>query len=399
MRLVHLADLHLGYRQFDRVTPTGQNQREADVAGSFHTLIDRVIAIAPDVIVIGGDVFHVARPSNGTIISAFAEFSRLVAALPRTPVIIAAGNHDLAKQKDTISIVQLLAPLGIHVAEHESRRLSFPELDLSVLAVPDSPFAQRPTLTPDADAKYSVLLLHGEVQGMGLHGDRAGVEIPTEDIKPATWDYIALGHWHVYRTMGPNMFYSGSIDYTSSNPWGELDDERKAGLPGKGFIERNLDTGAHQFHALPRSRRHVDLSLGAEGMTTEQLDASLAGMLDASEIDDAIVRVVVTDVTRDVFRAVNRRKIREFQRRALSVNVVFRRPEVIRINDGTGRAQSQQPLDATVRDFITDTHKNADSRDDVLALAQQYLDAAAAVDAPASPTVEAQPDAEAKEAA
>lgn len=388
MRLVHAADLHLGFRQFDRTTPTGQNQREADVMASFRAFVDQVIALAPDVVVIGGDVFHVARPSNGVIIEACAEFSRLAAALPATPIIIAAGNHDLPKQRETACIVQLLVPRGIYFAEHESPRLSFPALDLSVLVVPDSAFAQRPALEPDPTARFNVLVMHGEVQGMGLHGDRRAVEIRTDEIKPATWDYVALGHWHVYRTMGPNMFYSGSIDYTSSNPWGELEDERKAGLPGKGFIERTLETGAHQFHALPRSRRHVDLSLNASDMTTEHLDASLASLLDANAIDDAIVRVVVTDVTRDVSRAVNRRKIREFQRRALNVHVVFRRPEIIRVNDGTGRAQSQQPLDATVRDFITDTHQNADSRDEVLALAQRYLDAAAAIEAPVSPTVE-----------
>jgi hypothetical protein len=32
LRLVHLADLHLGYRQYQRLTPRGINQREADVA-------------------------------------------------------------------------------------------------------------------------------------------------------------------------------------------------------------------------------------------------------------------------------------------------------------------------------------------------------------------------------
>ena len=34
MRLVHLSDLHLGYRQYQRLTPGGINQREADVAAT-----------------------------------------------------------------------------------------------------------------------------------------------------------------------------------------------------------------------------------------------------------------------------------------------------------------------------------------------------------------------------
>ena len=52
MRLVHLSDLHLGYRQYQRQTATGINQREADVAAVFRGVIDRVIALAPERIVI-----------------------------------------------------------------------------------------------------------------------------------------------------------------------------------------------------------------------------------------------------------------------------------------------------------------------------------------------------------
>ena len=67
MRLVHLSDLHLGFRQFQRQTPAGINQREADVAASFARAIDRLIAIAPDVVLVGGDVFHTVRPTNTAI--------------------------------------------------------------------------------------------------------------------------------------------------------------------------------------------------------------------------------------------------------------------------------------------------------------------------------------------
>jgi len=35
MKLAHHADLHLGFRQFDRQTPKGANQREVDVAEVF----------------------------------------------------------------------------------------------------------------------------------------------------------------------------------------------------------------------------------------------------------------------------------------------------------------------------------------------------------------------------
>ena len=43
MKLAHLADLHLGFRQFDRQTPRGTNQREADVAEVFRRAVDDLL--------------------------------------------------------------------------------------------------------------------------------------------------------------------------------------------------------------------------------------------------------------------------------------------------------------------------------------------------------------------
>ena len=53
---------------------------------------------------------------------------------------------------------------------------------------------------------------------------------------------MAFGHYHVKREIAPNAFYAGSLEYTSTNPWGELYEERVTGLPGKGFLEYDLDT-------------------------------------------------------------------------------------------------------------------------------------------------------------
>ena len=77
MKLAHLADLHLGFRQFHRQTAGGLNQREADVANAFRRTIEQVIAERPDVVVVAGDLFHSVRPTNHSILLAFNEFHRL----------------------------------------------------------------------------------------------------------------------------------------------------------------------------------------------------------------------------------------------------------------------------------------------------------------------------------
>ena len=91
MRLIHISDLHLGFRQYQRQTPTGINQREADVAAAFKRAIDKIISIAPEIVLIAGDVFHAVRPTNTAIVHAFSQFSRLRQELPDSIVVIIAG--------------------------------------------------------------------------------------------------------------------------------------------------------------------------------------------------------------------------------------------------------------------------------------------------------------------
>ncbi len=168
MRLAHLADPHLGFRQFHRLTDRGRNQREVDVATAFSRAIDGVIAARPDAVVIAGDLFHAVRPTNSAILHAVREFHRLQRALPGAPVVVIAGNHDTPRSSDTTSIFGLLHEIGVHVATDRAERLAFPELDLSVLAVPHQSLflAPRPALEPAGPERHQVLVIHGEVPGL-----------------------------------------------------------------------------------------------------------------------------------------------------------------------------------------------------------------------------------------
>ena len=263
MRLVHLSDLHLGYRQYQRLTPGGVNQREADVAATFRTAVDRIIALRPDAIIVAGDIFHSVRPTNQAILHAFLQFNRLVRQLPETIVLLVAGNHDTPRAAETGGILQLFAQLGLTVVDREATRLNFPEKELSILAVPDVPGLIRPALTPDPATRFNVLAIHSELEGMlpaaAAMTDRAAVVLSREELGTSRWDYVALGHYHVYREIAPNAYYSGSIDYTSANTWGELYEQRVSGIPGKGFIERDLVDRAAQVPS--RCRRRVRSSI------------------------------------------------------------------------------------------------------------------------------------------
>ena len=389
MRLVHLSDLHLGYRQYQRLTPGGVNQREADVAATFRTAIDRVIALRPDLIVFAGDIFHSVRPPNQAILHAFIQFGRLVQALPDATIILVAGNHDSPRSAETGGILQLFAQLGLNVVDREPRRLSFPDRGLSVLAVPDAPGVILPSLTPDDDARYNVLVIHGGVQGMLPEGamayDRASVEFTHEELSSARWDYVALGHYHVFREVAPNAFYSGSIDYTSVNPWGEQYEERIAEIDGKGFLERDLDTGELKFHSLPASRPFIDLPpVNARNLTAAETDERIRSSVEScvGGIDDKIVRLIVRDVPRHIARELDHKAIRDYKRRALNFHLDVRRPDVLRLH-GAGAPGRRPSLNEIVREKLLARPLDSDvDRTALVERAIAYLDEAQLIAVP-----------------
>lgn len=391
MRVAHLADLHLGFRQYLRQTPGGINQREADVTATLHRAIAQVIDCRPDLVVVAGDVFHTVRPSNTAILDAFRAFSALREALPATPLVMVAGNHDAPRTAETGCILQLFREIGVHVADAKAETFAFPERDCVVLAVPDVPGIERPPLVPPPDVRHRVLLLHGEIEGMlpehAAASDRATIEIPVAALHADTWSYVALGHYHVHRAVAPNAWYSGSIDYTSSNPWGELREEFDTHVPGKGFVMHDLATGTHEFHPIAATRTLVDLPrIDAASLTAQELDARIAAIVARVDggIDDRIVRLVVTNAPRSILRELDAAALRDYRARALHFNLDARRPVPRAARAGEeGAVAPRRTLTMLVADHLRDCAlPGGVDRDAFLLRGMQYLqdaeDAAAA---------------------
>lgn len=379
MRIVHLADPHLGFRQFQRQTPTGLNQREADVAQTFARTIDAVIKLQPDVVLIAGDVFHVVRPTNPAILHAFIQLSKLITELPRVRVVIAAGNHDLPKTTEAGCILSLFARLDrIDVATFEPVRFDYPDLELSVLAVPYS-LDRRPR-KPNPEARYNVLLIHGQTPDVIPRwvndSDRANVAITEAEFRAEEWDYAAFGHYHVHHRIAPNAYYAGSTDYTSPNPWFELYEERDLRIPGKGFIERDLVTGKQTFHPVPVARALIDFPpIEGRGMSASELDDAIRRAVDSVDggIEDRIVRLIVRDVPRHIIRELDHRALREYRKRALNFQLDPRRPEPIRITS-TGAPGRRPTLADVVRDKLRARTLPSDvDRDALITLGLDYL--------------------------
>jgi exonuclease SbcD len=379
VRLVHLSDLHLGFRQFQRTNPGGYNQREADVAQSFSRAISKLIELRPEIVAIAGDVFHNVRPTNPAIIHAFNEFSRLARELPDAIIVIVAGNHDMPRSSETTCILRLFSPLGIHVVDSEARRLEFPEKGLSILAVPDLPPGTI-KLEPDPKFPINVLVLHGEIEGaipaFADHLDRAAIQIPAADVSSPLWNYVALGHYHVYGKVGPSAYYSGSLDYTSSNIWGEVEEERAQKI-GKGMIERDLLTGRQNFIRLPVTRDIVDLpAIDGRGMSAPDLDQAISSSVSKilGGLDGKIVRLVVRHVPRHIARELDHKALREIRKRALHFMLEMRRPDVVRPKIGVGAPGRRPSLAEMLRESLRSRILTSDiNRDALVQLGLHFL--------------------------
>jgi DNA repair protein SbcD/Mre11 len=360
VKLAHIADPHLGIRQYHRQTPAGINQREADVAHAFRAAIDGVIAARPDAVVVAGDLFHSVRPTNAAIVFAFRQFQRLREALPDAPVALIAGNHDTPRSVETGTILRLFEELGVDVAADEPRRLAYPALDLSVLAVPHQALAgaERPSLRPEGGARYRVLLLHGEVEGVFPHehaaADYGGALVGLHELAPEAWTYVALGHYHVRHQVAPHAWYAGALEYVSPNLWGELADEADQRLAGKGWLLADLDRGSVTPMTIPPAREILDLEpVRAEGLAAAAIDAQIAARVGAVRggIADKVVRIRVYDIPRHVGRELDHAAIRAYKTEALHFHLDLRRPEIHR-TVGVGAPGRRQTLPEIVRSYL-----------------------------------------------
>ena len=316
MKIAHLADLHLGFRQFTRQAGDGSNQREADVGAAFARAVDAIVACKPDVIVIAGDLFHAPRPPNSALVHALRQCARLTAV---APVIAVAGNHDSPRSTDTGHILSALESVGVRTVLREPARVTVG--DAAFWCVPDTGVRRSVAWVRDDSARYNVVVAHGEVAG-AIGGGPGGEQDWPATTWDAGWDYVALGHYHVQQQVAARAWYAGAIEYTSSNPWAEISG------PAKGWLLADLATGTVTPQPIASARPFVDCprisAAAAEpAAVLEQVRAHLAALPDG-----AVVRQVITDCEPSTRRALNAATLRELRRGPLHLHLDIRRAVV-----------------------------------------------------------------------
>ena len=231
MKFAHLADTHLGYRQF------GLIEREKDFYEVFDKVIDKIIKEKVDFVIHSGDLFETSRPSPMALLTFQKGLLKLKGA--GIPMYAIAGNHDLAMRKDSIPPQVLFKKLGLKVISPINTNYMFG--DVFIAGLPYAPASRSKNLKNKlqelskkaAKHEKSILVLH---QGIDKYfGYQYELEIG--DI-PDNFDYYALGHIHKFIN---DDFGKGRLVYPGSGEIWKTDELKEYKENGKGFVIVDLE--------------------------------------------------------------------------------------------------------------------------------------------------------------
>ena len=331
MKLLHCADIHLGYETHGRLDPaTGLNTRLLDFRRCFDAMVARALEEDIDVFLFAGDAYRTADPTP-TQQKQFAEALRPVAEAG-IPIVMIVGNHDhpvsfgKASSVDIFGVLegnvevfstptfrgpdrpietkagplQLIAlpwPIRSKILSKEAYRKKTPHEIRAVIEgfYTDFVASSAARLDPSMPA---VVAAHLTVQGAELSGSERSSLVAHEatftvgQLTPPGVDYVALGHIHRYqdrnreafeRGDGPPVVYASSIERISFKEH----DARK------GFVLVDIEPGrerrtAYAFVDTP-ARRFLPIEVDAREAADPT--AAILAAVGREALAEAIVRV------------------------------------------------------------------------------------------------------------
>ncbi len=211
MLIAHLADVHLGFRQY------GRKEREEDIFRAFEYVIEEILKERPDVIIIAGDLFHTPIPSDLNVLIKTEKILEKVKERG-IPVIGVAGDHDLPRRKGVLGALDYLSQrnyiflfkASTNMMKKEERGVKFGGFS----AIPSGNkerIRRYLKLVEDVD----VLILHQAVR----EAFPLDWHLELKDI-PDKAKYVALGHIHKPITLRKGstlLLYPGSLEILSIN--------------------------------------------------------------------------------------------------------------------------------------------------------------------------------------
>jgi exonuclease SbcD len=284
---VHASDLHLGYAQY------GLEARRQDFDNAFRELVDKTIELHPDFVIIAGDLFHQARPSNHTLENTIRNFKRLKDA--NIPVLTVDGSHDSAPNTITSTILYPLDSAGLitHLPRHSGACWSKPDC-CYVYGIPNyhnrhktqealPKFLAENPPTPKAGIA-NIFVFHGALDLPSVKPPYIEAEILPEEL-PSGFCYYAAGHVHE-RFLG--KFKDGFLVYSGCTETVGYDEAKYT----KGFYHVKVNEKGQiqpEFIELTSPRKFIILDHDYSGMPSAKITELAAQMVKDADAEGAVV--------------------------------------------------------------------------------------------------------------
>jgi DNA repair protein SbcD/Mre11 len=252
MRILHLADLHLGRSLCDHDLLEDQRLM---LESALAILVERRV----DVLLVAGDIYDRSIPQSEAIQLFDGFLTRAVQAVPGLVAIAIPGNHDSAARLSFGS--GLLAQAGFYLrtrvedstspilVEKGGKRAAFWALPFVEATAFEAAIGRvRPLLESGLP---NVLVAHCFAQGGSSSESERSFIGTAEEVSTSLFegfDYVALGHLHRRQAAGPVARYPGSpLAYSFSEA---------AASPEKGFLLIELHGEAFEEEFLPVQPLH-----------------------------------------------------------------------------------------------------------------------------------------------
>ena len=325
MKILHIADTHLGYSAYRKTTPEGINQREQDTYNVFSQFIDYALETKPDLILHSGDLFDAVRPTNRAITFALQQILRL--SKQGVPFVVIDGNHEHPKLRETGHIFSIFDHLEhvypVYNETYQQIPFQFNNETLTIHALPqcvtkETFEAETKKITLDSKADYNVLLAHAGIKEIPQFRMNEFNELllPKASLKP-NFDYIALGHFHTYTQVGDNAWYPGSPERFT------FADAHDA----KGFIETELDKKrSHRFIEI-KTRPMTDAApILCAGLSLQEIMNTITHTIQEIKPEEKILRIRLENISSQLYRSLDFRTIKDLCRTSVHFEI---KPNII----------------------------------------------------------------------
>ncbi len=197
IKILHTSDVHLESDTFGRSEEGKAYRRRIRLA--FERVVDKALEEKADLFLIAGDLFDSNRVSEEGVDFALGQIARL-----SCPVVLIPGNHDCYDQRSLYRKFDFTRA-GSHVyvlTEEEGRLLELPQVETVIWGRPvvdhDRNFRPLAGLPPRQGDLWHVAMAHGYFADEDEADLHRSSPISPEEIARSGWDYIALGHIHIF---------------------------------------------------------------------------------------------------------------------------------------------------------------------------------------------------------